>query len=129
MVPLLRDADFDGALEVALEQVDAAATPEHAASLERARQLNAVLGLIGAPIALLGLGGWAFFNWRRFGKDPVYLDDPSILMPAPPPDLTAASGAMVMDGGDVTTSADHGDARPREPRPHLVPRGEGASSV
>ncbi len=98
MVPLLRTADFDGALEVALQKVDAAATPEHAASLERARQLNAVLGLIGAPVALLGLSGWAFFNWRRYGKDPVYLDDPSILMPAPPPDLTAASGAMVMDG-------------------------------
>ena len=47
---------------------------------------------------MLGLGGWAFLRWRRFGKDPVYLDDPSILMPAPPPDLTAASGAMVMDG-------------------------------
>ena len=29
---------------------------------------------------------------------PVYLDDPSILMPAPPPDLTAASGAFLMDG-------------------------------
>jgi uncharacterized membrane protein YgcG len=99
MVPLLRNADFDGALEVALRKVDAAATPEHAASLEQARQLNAVLGLIGAPVVLLGLSGWAFFNWRRFGKDPVYLDDPSILMPAPPPDLTAASGAMVMDGG------------------------------
>ena len=99
MVPLLRNADFDGALEVALRRVDDAATPEHAASLERARQVNAVLGLVGAPVALLGLSGWAFVNWRRFGKDPVYLDDPSILMPAPPPDLTAASGAMVMDGG------------------------------
>ena len=99
MLPLLRNADFDGAVEVALKKVDAAATPEHAAALEQARQLNAVVGLIGAPIALLGLGGWAFFNWRRYGKDPVYLDDPSILMPAPPPDLTAASGAMVMDGG------------------------------
>ena len=33
------------------------------------------------------------------GRIPVYLDDPSILMPAPPPDLTAASGAFVMDGG------------------------------
>lgn len=99
MLPLLRNADFDGALEAALEKVDEAATPEHAASLEQARQLNAVLGLIGAPVAVLGLSGWAFFNWRRYGKDPVYLDDPSILMPAPPPDLTAASGAMVMDGG------------------------------
>ena len=47
----------------------------------------------------LGLAGWAFFSWRRYGKDPVYLDDPSILMPAPPPDLTAASGAFVLDGG------------------------------
>ena len=46
----------------------------------------------------LGLTGWAVFSWRRYGKDPVYLDDPSVLMPAPPPDLTAASGAMIMDG-------------------------------
>ena len=46
-----------------------------------------------------GLIGWAFFHWRRYGKDPVYLDSPSIYVPAPPPDLTAASGAMVMDGG------------------------------
>ena len=79
MLPLLRNADFDGALEVALQKVDAVATPEHAASLEQARQLNAVLGLVGAPVILLGLSGWAFFNWRRYGKDPVYLDDPSIL--------------------------------------------------
>ncbi|MEJ7695232.1 MAG: hypothetical protein WKF78_00890 [Candidatus Limnocylindrales bacterium] len=98
MVPFLRNADFDGALEVALRRVDAAATPEHAAALQGARQLNAALGLVGAPIVFMGLAGWAFFSWRRFGKDPVYLDDPSILMPAPPPDLTAASGAFVLDG-------------------------------
>ena len=72
--------------------------PEHAAALERSRQINAVVGLVGAPIVFLGLSGWALFHWRRFGKDPVYLDDPSVLMPAPPPDLTAASGAMIMDG-------------------------------
>ena len=99
MLPHLRAADFDAALEVALAKVDAAATPEHAASLQTARQVNAVVGLVGAPIVLFGLSGWAFVNWRRFGKDPVYLDDASILMPAPPPDLTAASGAMIMDGG------------------------------
>jgi len=98
MLPYLRNADFDGALRVALERVDAAATPENAARLQAGRQINAVIGLVGAPIIFLGLSGWAFFNWRRFGKDPVYLDDPSILMPAPPPDLTAASGAFVMDG-------------------------------
>ena len=99
MVPFLRNADFDGALGVALERIDAATTPENAARLEMGRQVNAVLGLIGAPVAFMGLAGWAYMQWRRFGKDPVYLDDPSILMPAPPPDLTAASGAFVMDGG------------------------------
>jgi uncharacterized membrane protein YgcG len=98
MLPFLASADFDGALAVALEKVDAAATPDHAAALLRSRQINAVVGLVGAPIVFLGLSGWALFHWRRFGKDPVYLDDPSVLMPAPPPDLTAASGAMIMDG-------------------------------
>jgi uncharacterized membrane protein YgcG len=99
MLPYLRSADFDDALTVALSKVDAAATPEHAASLQTARQVNAVVGLVGAPIVLFGLSGWAFVNWRRYGKDPVYLDDASVHIPAPPPDLTAASGAMVMDGG------------------------------
>ena len=98
MLPRLRNGDFDGALDAALAKVAAATTPEHAADLERGRQINAVVGLVGAPIVLLGLVGWGFWNWRRFGKDPVYLDDPSILMPAPPPDLTAATGALVMDG-------------------------------
>jgi uncharacterized membrane protein YgcG len=99
MLPLLREADFDGAIAIALAKIDAAATTEHAAQLQTARQVNAVLGLVGAPVLFMSLAGWAFVNWRRYGKDPVYLDDPSILMPAPPPDLTAASGAMVMDGG------------------------------
>ncbi|MEO8437764.1 MAG: TPM domain-containing protein [Chloroflexota bacterium] len=99
MLPDLISGDFNGALTTALAKVDAAATPEHAASLQTARQVNAAIGLVGAPIVLLGLSGWAFLNWRRFGKDPVYLDDPSVHLPAPPPDLTAASGAMIMDGG------------------------------
>jgi uncharacterized membrane protein YgcG len=99
MLPHLRDGDFDGALAGALSKVSAAASPEHAADLERGRQINAVVGLVGAPIVLLGLVGWGAWNWRRYGKDPVYLDDPSILLPAPPPDLSAATGALVMDGG------------------------------
>ena len=98
MLPYLEAADFDGALAVALAKVDAAATPAHADALQSSRQINAVVGLVGAPIVFLGLAGWAFHHWRRYGKDPVYLDDPSVLMPAPPPDLTAASGAMIMDG-------------------------------
>jgi uncharacterized membrane protein YgcG len=98
MVPYLRNADFDGALAIALERIGAAATPEHAARLQVGRQINAIVGLVGAPVVLIGLVAWALFSWRRYGKDPVYLDDPSILMPAPPPDLTAASGALIMDG-------------------------------
>ena len=98
MLPSLAAGDFDGALAAALEKVDAAATPEHADALQRSRQINAVVGLVGGSVVFLGLTGWALFSWRRYGKDPVYLDDPSVLMPAPPPDLTAASGAMIMDG-------------------------------
>jgi len=98
MLPLLAAGDFDGALAAALEKVGAAATPEHADALQRSRQINAVVGLVGGSAVFLGLTGWALFSWRRYGKDPVYLDDPSVLMPAPPPDLTAASGAMIMDG-------------------------------
>ena len=99
MIPFLRNADFDGALGAALAKIDAAATPEHANRLQLGRQVNAVVGLVGAPIVLFGLAGWALYSWRRFGKDPVYLDDPSVLMPAPPPELTAASGAFLMEGG------------------------------
>ena len=50
MLPFLRSGDFDGALGAALTKVDAAATPAHAAELERGRQINAVLGLVGAPV-------------------------------------------------------------------------------
>jgi uncharacterized membrane protein YgcG len=99
MLPHLRADDWDAAILAAMEGIDEVATPENAARLEQGRQLNAVIGLVGAPLILAGLIGWAFFHWRRFGKDPVYLDSPSIYVPAPPPDLTAASGAMVMDGG------------------------------
>lgn len=98
MVPLLRDCDLDGALTTALAKIDANATPEHAQKLQLARQIDAVVGLIGAPLAFLLLVGWAGRSWLRYGRDPTYLDDPSILMPAPPPGLTAASGAVVWEG-------------------------------
>ena len=99
ITPLLVAGDLDGALLVALQKIDANATPEHAATLERARQIDAAVGLVGAPVVFLVLVGWTLWSWLRFGRDPVYLDDPSILMPAPPPNLTAASGAVVVHGG------------------------------
>ena len=98
MLPLLRDGNLDGALLVALDRINANATPEHAARLQAGRQLDAVVGLVGAPTVFLGLLGWGVMSWRRYGKDPVYLDSPSIHLPAPPPDLTAAAGAVVQEG-------------------------------
>ena len=56
-----------------------------------ARSMPSV-GLVGAPGRRSSACRAGRSHWRRFGKDPVYLDDPSILMPAPPPDLTAAPG-------------------------------------
>lgn len=98
MLPLLRGCDLDGALLIAMERVDANATADHAKALEQGRQIDAVIGLVGGPVILIGLIVWGAWNWARFGRDPVYLDDPSIHLPAPPPDLTAASAAVIVDG-------------------------------
>lgn len=99
MLPFLRSGDLDAALLVAMARINQNATEQHAATLNIARQIDALIGLILAPVLFLLIVGWAVFNWLRFGKDPVYLDDPSIHMPAPPEKLTAAAGAAVMDGG------------------------------
>ena len=99
MLPRLRAGDFDGALLVSLERVDATATPEHAATLERARQFDALIGLVGAPLALVGLLGSATLAWRRYGRDPIYLDDPSVHMAGPPESLTPAAAVFVLNGG------------------------------
>jgi uncharacterized membrane protein YgcG len=45
MLPRLLNADFDGALAVALDKVDAAATPDHAEQLQTARESTPFLGL------------------------------------------------------------------------------------
>ena len=98
MLPFLRACDEDAALTAALGRIDENATVEHANKLQIARIIDAVIGIIGGPLALILLVGWAGSSWLRYGRDPVYLDSPSILMPAPPPDLTAASGAVVWEG-------------------------------
>ena len=98
MLPLLRRCDLDGAAIVAMARVDANATPEHAATITFFRQANALLGLIIAPLLFVGIMSWAVLKWFRSGRDPIYLDDPSIHIPAPPPGLTPAAGATVRDG-------------------------------
>lgn len=98
MLPHLRACDFDEALLVALRHIDAHATPENQRALERARFIDAFVGIIGGPLAFILLVGAAASSWLRYGKDPVYLDSPSILMPAPPPNLTAAAGSVIWEG-------------------------------
>ncbi len=98
MLPLLRGGDLDGATLAALRKVDASATPAHAQALEQGRLINAIVGLLVGPGLFLVLVAWPVFHWLRYGRDPVFVDDPSVLMPAPPADLTAASGALVYDG-------------------------------
>ncbi len=98
MLPLLKAADLDGAITVALARVNASTTPEHASALQTARQVDAAVGLIGGPLVLILMVGWGVRNWLRYGKDPVYLDDDSILMAGPPPKLTAATASALMEG-------------------------------
>jgi uncharacterized membrane protein YgcG len=98
MLPRLQSGNLDAAILVALERVDANATPEHAQRLQLARQVDAAIGLVGAPAILFLVVGSAVFAWMRYGRDPVYLDDPSIHMAGPPPDLTPASAAFVLAG-------------------------------
>ncbi len=106
MLPYLRSANFDSALDTAIAKIDAAATPEHAAELERARQINAIVSVGSLMLGLL-LCLWAFLAWVRYGRDPVYLDDSSVLMPAPPAELTPAMATLLMDDltGDRTVTA------------------------
>jgi uncharacterized membrane protein YgcG len=97
MLPYLRSGDLDGGLLVALERVNGAATPEHAQRLQLARQVNALLGFGGVLAAVVTVG-WALWHWRRYGRDPVYLDDASIYLPAAPPGLTPAAAAAIVGG-------------------------------
>ena len=98
MLPFLREADFNGATLAAMARIDETATAEHASNLQLARQVDAAAGLLLAPLLLIGLVGWAGWSWLRYGRDPEYLDDASILMPAPPSGMSPAAAAVIMDG-------------------------------
>jgi uncharacterized membrane protein YgcG len=101
MMPLLKAGDFDGALKAAINGIDAAATPAHADQLNRARILNAIVGL-GALVLSIWLVAFVLIRWYTHGRDPIYVDDKSVLMPAPPDGLTPAMATLLMD--DRTSS-------------------------
>ncbi len=54
--------------------------------------------LVAAVLAFALVAGYAGVGWLRRGRDPVYSDDASILLAAPPPGMTAAT-ATIVDGG------------------------------
>ena len=97
-VPSARAGDLDGAVLETLGAIRAATTPEQRDRLNRARQINAVLGLVVGPLALLLVGGFAFLTWRREGDDPAVIDSPSILMAGPPAGMTPALATVVREG-------------------------------
>ena len=59
MLPALRECDFDTEMSNAMGEIDATATAEHALDLQLDMQVDAVTGLIEAPLLLVGLVGWA----------------------------------------------------------------------
>jgi uncharacterized membrane protein YgcG len=95
MEPLLSAGYMDSGLLVVLREIDANATPEHAATLQRARQINALIALAGV-LAFFLLSGWTLAGWLRTGRDPIYIDDNSVLMAGPPDDLTPAMATLLL---------------------------------
>ena len=96
--PAARQHQLGGGLIQAVEFVGAAITPAGTARLNFLRQLNAVVGIVGAPIAFLLIVGVAFRTWRREGDDPEVLDSPSILMAGPPANMTPPLATVVRQG-------------------------------
>jgi uncharacterized membrane protein YgcG len=97
-VPLAVGGQRDRAIVETVDEVTSRASPEAQAQLETARQINAAIGIIGAPLALVGTIGWAWWAWRREGDDPDLIDSPSILMAGPPADMTPALATVVREG-------------------------------
>jgi uncharacterized membrane protein YgcG len=97
MVPYLRRGDLDGALLLALERANDAATPDRAERLQLFRIVNGLFGFGGILLAVLLVISFAW-HWLRYGRDPVYLDSPSIYMAGPPADLTPAAATLIDEG-------------------------------
>ena len=97
-VPLAQSGHREQAIVETVEAVTALASPEVREDLERARIMNAAIGIIGAPLALIATLGWAWTRWRREGDDPKLIDSPSILMAGPPAEMTPPLATVIRQG-------------------------------
>ena len=104
--PAALQGELGGGMVQALDVIGAAVTPAGTDRLNLLRQLNAVVGLAGAPITLVVMAGFAFFAWRREGDDPDVLDSESILMAGPPADMTPPLATVVREGRATQHSLD-----------------------
>ena len=86
------------------------------------RILNAGLGLIGAPLALVATLGLGWRHWRREGDDPELTDSPSILMAGPPAEMTPALATVIRNGTATGHSINTILAELASTRPPLVPQ-------
>jgi uncharacterized membrane protein YgcG len=98
ILPAAAQRQLGGGLISAVQLIDTAITPGATDRLNLLRQVNAVIGIIGAPLAFLVIVGLVFFAWRREGDDPEVLDSPSILMAGPPADMTPPLATVVREG-------------------------------
>ena len=96
--PAFASGAIDAGLMAAMDVVEGAVTPEATASLDTYRQVNAVVGIPGAILALLLTSGTAFVAWRRHGDDPDLVDSPSVLMAGPPAGMTPPLATVLREG-------------------------------
>jgi uncharacterized membrane protein YgcG len=98
ILPAAGQGQIGGGLIQAVDLIDTAITPAATARLNFLRQVNGVVGIIGAPISFLLILGIALRAWRREGDDPEVLDSPSILMAGPPANMTPPLATVVRQG-------------------------------
>jgi uncharacterized membrane protein YgcG len=98
ILPAAAQGQVGGGLFEAVNLIDAAITPAATARLNFLRQVNAAVGIIGAPLSFLLIVGFTFRAWRREGDDPEVLDSPSILMAGPPANMTPPLATVVRGG-------------------------------
>jgi uncharacterized membrane protein YgcG len=92
-----RAGDLNAAALATIEAVQERMAPD-TVPLTMGRVMNAALGLIGAPMALVLTLGGAWWRWRREGDDPELTDSPSILMAGPPAEMTPPLATVVRAG-------------------------------
>ncbi|CAN5239731.1 hypothetical protein BH23CHL9_BH23CHL9_13040 [soil metagenome] len=97
-VPSALMGDMNGAALSTVEAVAERMTPANRDRLEMLRVVNAGLGIIGAPLALLLTLGIAWRTWKREGDDPDLTDSPSILMAGPPAEMTPPLATVIREG-------------------------------